>query len=78
MIPYVQAMDELEAAVNSTAALLEVLTELHKKSLEPSGMDLMSDTVVGLNTLAKREGANLRERFDDLSKAATARRYRAG
>ncbi len=63
----------LGLAVNTSAALLEVVCELMMKGVgDPSSMALDTDTIRGLHELAIEQGRNLRARFDDMVEARDA------
>lgn len=55
--------DVLGSAIETSAALMEAMSELLMKGLTGDCLSLSSDTVRGLHLLAEEQGSNLRERF---------------
>lgn len=63
----------LGLAVNTSAALLEVVGELLMKGVEsPNSLALNMDTIRGLHELAIDQGVHLRARFSDMVEARDA------
>ncbi len=55
----------LGCAIETSAALMEAMSELLMKSLTDDCLSLSSDTVRGLHLLAEEQCSNLRGRFEE-------------
>ena len=66
--------EQLEEAVDCSAALLEALTELHAKGIH--GMELSATTLLGLRLIRSKQGEELRNAFRKF--VAVTRGHRPG
>ena len=69
---HLKAQDQLEAAVRSSGALLEVFSELMLKGITDEGLTLSGSALDGLHDLAKEQAEKLRAAFQNLLAARRA------